>query len=97
MRTSSDAVGCLSSDREVATSSILFTATHGSDDPTKATIPFIGAVGALEAGHEPRIALLGEGAYLALESVVDAIHGIGFPPLSAFFSRIIEDGVPVYV
>jgi len=83
--------------REGLVTSILFTATHGSDDPTKATIPFIGAVGALEAGHRPRIALLGEGAYLAIESVVDAIHGIGFPPLSVFFSRIIEEGVPVYV
>jgi len=39
--------------------SILSTATRGSDDPTKAAIPFIGAVGALEAGHRPRIALLG--------------------------------------
>lgn len=97
IRTSTDEVGCLSSVREVATTSILFTATHGSDDPTKATIPFIGAVGALEAGHEPSIALLGEGAYLAVESVANAIHGIGFPPLSTFFTRIFEHGVPVYV
>jgi predicted peroxiredoxin len=76
---------------------ILFTATHGSDDPTKASIPFIGAVGALQAGHQPQIALLGEGAYLALESVVDSIQGIGFPRLSELFARIIEHEVPVYV
>ena len=32
--------------------SILFQATYGSDDPTRATMPFIGANGAIEAGHQ---------------------------------------------
>lgn len=76
---------------------ILFNVTNGSNDPTRATLPFIGAASAAANGDEPEIALLGEGAYLAIESVVDAIHGIGFPPLSDLFAQIIEHEVPVYV
>lgn len=31
----------------------LFIGTHGSEDPTKATLPFLIASGAIDAGHEP--------------------------------------------
>jgi predicted peroxiredoxin len=40
---------------------ILYTSSHGSDDPTRATIAFVGAIGAIDAGHESELALLGEG------------------------------------
>jgi predicted peroxiredoxin len=56
--------------------------TFGSDDPTRATLPFVAASGALEAGHAPEICLLGEASYLMKDQVLAAIHGIGFPPLS---------------
>ncbi|MFZ0627461.1 MAG: hypothetical protein WAN34_13275 [Acidimicrobiia bacterium] len=61
------------------------------------TLPFIGAASALDNGDQPQIALLGEGAYLALEPVRKSIHGIGFPPLTDLFDRIVEHRVPVYV
>ena len=48
---------------------ILSVATHATDDPTKSTLAFVTAVGALGAGKEVSIALLGEGAYLAKEAV----------------------------
>jgi predicted peroxiredoxin len=35
--------------------------THASDDPTKSSLAFITAAGALEAGKEIAIVLLGEG------------------------------------
>ncbi len=76
---------------------ILFNVTNASNDPTKATMPFIGATGALENGDQPQIMLLGEGAYLALETVAASINGIGLPPLSQFFDQIIDHEVPVYV
>jgi predicted peroxiredoxin len=76
---------------------ILFNVTNASNDPTKATLPFIGAASALENGDQPQIALLGEGTYLALDHVRKSINGIGFPPLTDFFDEIVEHGVPVYV
>jgi hypothetical protein len=37
---------------------ILYTSTWGTDDPTRATLPFLSALGAVEAGHQAEIALL---------------------------------------
>ena len=51
---------------------ILYSSTHGSDDPTRATIPFVMALGAVEAGHQAEIALIGEAAHLAKDVILAA-------------------------
>ena len=76
---------------------ILAVATHATDDPTKCTFAFITAVGALGAGKEVAIALLGEGAYLAKEAVAKTVHGVGFPPLPELIEKVVKAKVPVYV
>jgi len=76
---------------------ILAVATHGTDDPTKSTFPFITAVGALGAGKEVGIALLGEAVYLVKEGVANTVHGVGFPPLSELIEKVIKGNGPVYV
>jgi predicted peroxiredoxin len=76
---------------------ILYASSFGSDDPTRATIPFIAANGAIEAGHEPEIVLLGEATYLVKEGVSDEIKGVGFPPLTDLINKLRDHGVPVYV
>ena len=76
---------------------VLYTTSFGSDDPTRATIPFVMALGAIEAGHEPRLALLGEATYLMKDGIADQVDGVGWPPLRDLWPQIIEHGVPVYV
>ena len=76
---------------------ILSVATHATDDPTKSTLAFVTAVGALGAGKEVSIALLGEGAYIAKETVAKSIHGVGFPPLTDLIEKVVNGNVPVYV
>jgi len=76
---------------------ILAVATHGTDDPTKSTLAFVTAVGALGAGKEVAIALVGEGAYLLKEAVANAVHGVGFPPLPELIEKVVKGNVPVYV
>ena len=76
---------------------ILSVATHATDDPTKSTLAFVTAVGALGAGKEVSIALLGEGAYIAKEAVAKSIHGVGFPPLTDLIEKVVNGNVPVYV
>jgi len=76
---------------------ILAVATHATDDPTKSTLAFVTAVGALGAGKEVAIALLGEGAYLAKEAVAKSVHGVGFPPLPELIEKVVKGNVPVYV
>lgn len=58
---------------------LLMIGTHATDDPTKATMPFVVASGAIDRGHEPGIALMGEAAYIMKGKVADAIHGWAFP------------------
>lgn len=76
---------------------ILVVATHATDDPTKITLAFITVMGALEAGKEVAIVLLGEAVYMAKEAVANSIHGVGFPPIAEFVKEAIKGKVPVYI
>ena len=76
---------------------ILAVATHGTDDPTKSTLAFMTSVGALGAGKEVGIALLGEAVYLVKEEVANSVHGVGFPPLREVIETVVKGKVPVYV
>ena len=76
---------------------ILAIATHATDDPTKSSLAFITAVGALGAGKEVEIALLGEAVYLAKEAVANSVQGIGFPSLAELIETVVKGNVPVYV
>ena len=76
---------------------ILTVATHATDDPTKATLAFITAVGAIGAGKEVTIALVGEGAYLAKEAVAKSVHGVGFQPLPELIEKVVQAKIPVFV
>ena len=76
---------------------ILAVTTHATDDPTRCTLAFVTAVGALGADKEVAIGLLGEGVYLAKEAVAKAVHGVGFPPLPELVDKVVKGNVRVYV
>ncbi len=75
----------------------LFIGTHGSEDPTKATFPFLLASGALDSGHEPAIILLGDAVVLMDSTVVDSVQGVGLPALSELVPKVVDNKVPIYV
>ncbi|MBI4337204.1 MAG: DsrE family protein [Chloroflexi bacterium] len=76
---------------------VLYLGTFGSDDPTRATLPFVAALGALEAGHKAQMALTGEATYLMKSEVADQVHGVGFQPLKELLAQVLSRGVPIYV
>jgi predicted peroxiredoxin len=76
---------------------ILFVGTSGSDDPTRASFPLVFAKGAIEAGHQPLIHLVGEATYLLKEEVAALTQGVGWPTISALWKDIVEAKVPVFV
>ena len=82
--------------REAPMAQILAVASHASDDPTKATLAFITAVGAIGADKSCTIALVGEAVSLVKEAVAKNVHGVGFPPITELFAKI-KDKVPVFV
>jgi uncharacterized protein involved in oxidation of intracellular sulfur len=60
---------------------LLFIGTHGTDDPTKATFPFLFAKAALESGHQAGVMLMGEAATLIRDHIAAQVRGVGIAPL----------------
>jgi len=75
----------------------LFIGTHGSEDPTKATFPFLMASGALDAGYQTAIILVGDAVVLMRSTVVDNMHGVGLPSLKELMSKVIAAKVPILI
>jgi predicted peroxiredoxin len=76
---------------------ILYVGTAGSDDPTRAGLPFNFAMGALDAGHQPQIFLAGEAAYLMKDSVMNAVMPVAMPPLKEMVDEVVAQRVPIFV
>jgi predicted peroxiredoxin len=76
---------------------ILYVGTAGSDDPTRAGLPFNFAMGALEAGHRPEIFLAGEAAYLMNDAVMAAVQPVAMPALREMMDAVVAQNVPLYV
>ena len=76
---------------------ILFVSTHGSEDPTRATLPWLTAKGAIEGGHQPQIVLAGDAAILANRTIAEGVIGVGIPPLKELIAFAMEKNVPVFV
>jgi predicted peroxiredoxin len=76
---------------------LLYVGTHGTDDPTRATFPFLMAKGAIEAGHEAGIILMGDGALLIKDNIADQVQGYGVPPLKDLTAFLHERQVRISV
>ena len=75
----------------------LFIGLHGSEDPTKATFPFIMASGALDAGYKTAIILVGDAVLLMKSTVADNVHGVGLPPLKDVLAKVVGANVPIHI
>jgi len=76
---------------------ILISSTHGSENPTRATLAWLSAKGAVEGGHQPQIVLAGDAAILANRTVAESVQGVGIPPLKELIAFAMEKNVPVFV
>jgi predicted peroxiredoxin len=78
--------------------SVLYLATAGSGDPTRASIPLhIAANGSIEAGQECAVVLGGDATELVSRQVADAVVGVGVPPARELLAKLVEHGVPIHV
>jgi predicted peroxiredoxin len=76
---------------------LLYIATHGTDDPTRATFPFLMAKGALDAGHETGVMLMGDGALLIKDHIAEQVQGIGVPPLKELMDFLVSKNIRISV
>ena len=75
----------------------LYFGTHGSEDPTRATLPFLVASGALDGGHEPAILLVGDAAVLMSDTVAENVQGVGIPSFKELLDKAVQNKVPIFV
>jgi predicted peroxiredoxin len=76
---------------------LVYFSTNGSENPTKAVIPFLSANGAVDAGHEAQIILFGDAVVVMKDSVADAVVPVGWPPLKDLLATTLKNNVPIYV
>ena len=76
---------------------LLYVGTSGTEDPTRATFPFLMAKGAIDAGHETGIILMWEASPLIKESQAQQVQGVGIPSLNELMEFVIAHEVPISV
>jgi predicted peroxiredoxin len=75
---------------------IVYMATAGSKDPTRASIPWHLAVnGSMEVGQEAAVVLAGDATELLVSA--EPIEGLGVPPMRELVEQARARELPVYV
>lgn len=77
---------------------LIYVATHGPDDPTKACMPIHLAVnGAAEAGIDAEVNLAGDAAVLIQDAYINTVVPVGFPSLKDLMAKAREKGIRMYI
>jgi len=71
--------------------------THGTDDPTQATLGILAAKAATDQGHDVTVWLQGEAAVLANKHVYPHVQGVNMPAMKDAMEALVAKGVPVWV
>ncbi len=75
---------------------ILVNCTHGTEDPERATLPFIVGNAAVTADQEAVVFLTVEGVWLATKGYADGIQKDGFQPLGDLIRAYIANGGQIW-
>jgi predicted peroxiredoxin len=75
---------------------IMMKSAWGSDDPTRASFPFVHGLVLAEAGHDVQIFLTGEATYTMRKATVNAIMPVGWPPLSETLEKVVAKHIPIF-
>ena len=75
---------------------IMMKSAWGSDDPTRASFPFVHGLALADAGHEVQIFLLGEATYLMRKATASAIVPVGWPPLTETLEKVVAKHIPIF-
>lgn len=71
---------------------LLYMATHGPEDPTRAALVFSAANGAREVGLEATVALVGDAVMVMNDATAKATIGLGRAPLDVLIDKAIAKG-----
>jgi predicted peroxiredoxin len=75
---------------------MLFHCTHGQDDPERATLPFVAANVAAQAGQDAIVLLTIEGAWLGRRGGAEGIARAGLPRLPELMTEFVDNGGTIW-
>jgi predicted peroxiredoxin len=75
---------------------IMMKSAWGSDDPTRASFPFIHGLALADAGHDVQIFLTGEATNTMRKATVNAITPVGWPSLSETLEKVVAKHIPIF-
>lgn len=76
---------------------LLFPTTHGSDDPERATVPYIAAATAAISGHEAIVVCTADAVEVGLPDWAEAVEEDGVPPLVDLLTQLLDAGGQVWL
>jgi predicted peroxiredoxin len=77
---------------------VLYLATAGAGDPTRASLPLhIAANGSVEAGQECAVVLAGDATELVSRETGEGVEGVGVPPARELVQKLLDNQVPIYI
>lgn len=77
---------------------ILYLATAGSADPTRASIPLhVAANGSVAEGQDCAVALAGDATELVSRETAERLEGVGVAPARDLLQKLVDNQVPVFV
>lgn len=82
---------------ETKSEKIVIFATHGPDDPERATLPFVMGNGALAMDVEAVVILQGSGVVLAKKGCYEHVFAAGLPVLKELVDTFVQLGGKVLV
>ena len=77
--------------------SMIISGSRGTDDPTMASLPFIAAKAAKEAGHDVVLWLWNEAVTIGRQGVAYHIVGVNLSPLKDLLAAVQAAGIPIWV
>lgn len=76
---------------------LLFTVTHGADDPERATVPFIAASVAAISGQSARVVCTIDGVWLGTAGYAEGVEAEGMPPLTDLIRQLVAAGGEIWL
>lgn len=79
-------------DKEAQTEKMVIIATHGPEDPERASLPFVVGNGALAMDVKVTLALQGNAVTLAMNGMNEHVFAAGLAPLKELMDNFVKQG-----
>ena len=76
---------------------LLLNGTYGPENPTRASMPFHFAAGAVDAGIQTQVLLTADATLLLNDTVAQSVQGVGMPPLKELLEKVVAAGTELHV